>query len=279
MASSEAPPVARLSAADLDDCLTLSIAAGWNQTAADWRNIHDRGLLWGIREAGQLLATAALLPFPPATAWVAMVLTAPEARGRGFATRLTQAAVAESEARGLVPQLDATPAGEPVYRRLGFTDGPRLMRWRRPSSGTACAAVAELPPPGDSDRAAMHRLDRAALGFTRADLLDWVFARGPSTLTEASFLLSRPGRLAYQLGPLVAPDLASAAQVLDRVLGALPQSEALFIDCLDEEGHELPALLAERGFEAVRPFLRMARGPVPPLDPTRYRASAGPEFG
>jgi len=57
------------------------------------------------------------------------------------------------------------------------------------------------------------------------------------------------------------------------------QREALFIDCLDEEGQELPALLAERGFEAVRPFLRMARGAAPPLDPARYRASAGPEFG
>ena len=61
--------------------------------------------------------------------WVA---TAPEARGRGLATLLMRAALADARERGCTTStLQATAAGHPVYARLGYRDLGRLQMWER----------------------------------------------------------------------------------------------------------------------------------------------------
>jgi ribosomal protein S18 acetylase RimI-like enzyme len=72
-----------------------------------------------------------------------MVLVLPQCRGRGHASRLLREALAWLSARGLVPVLDATPAGHSVYRREGFVDTWGLARHAR--DGGAPAPRAALP--------------------------------------------------------------------------------------------------------------------------------------
>lgn len=119
--------------------MALSTEAGWNQTADDWRVFLTRGTVFGIREAGVLLATAAALPYD-GIGFVAMVLTTATARGRGFATRLLALAVKVLTDAGLVAVLDATPAGRPVYARQGFLPVDDLERWGSPQADDFGAA-------------------------------------------------------------------------------------------------------------------------------------------
>ena len=130
---SAAAEIRELSADDLPDCLALSAEAGWNQTAEDWTMMIRLGRAFGIPGAGgRLVATALALPYPPGIGWVSMVLVHGPYRRRGLGTLLLRRAARELDGRGLVPFLDATPAGRPVYERMGYISLFRMSFWWRP---------------------------------------------------------------------------------------------------------------------------------------------------
>jgi GNAT superfamily N-acetyltransferase len=63
---------------------------------------------------------------------VTFVATVPEARGRGLASRLLTLALREARERGCTTtSLQATKAGEPVYRRLGYRGLGPVQMWER----------------------------------------------------------------------------------------------------------------------------------------------------
>ncbi len=277
MESTEPGPVEELSLADLSDCVALSTEAGWNQVEADWRLFFEQGLVWGIRGDGTVMASAALLPYPPETAWVSMVLTAKAARGQGFASRLTATALKECVKLRLVPQLDATPDGARVYRRLGFEKIAQLTRWRRGQQASSATELDASPVSGNSlDRA--RALDASAVGFPRPGLWAWLSQRGPSLIEGEAFAFSRSGRTAQQIGPLIAPDWPAAEALLSLFLKRFDQDLPLIIDANDEARH-LSEFLSAEGFRPQRSFLRMAKGTPPALNPALYFAVAGPELG
>src|SRR3954447_25018278 len=117
MANSDAD-IGRLTVADLPDAQALVTQAGWNQTAEDWRIFLEYGTAYAVRE-NRVIATAAWLPYG-GCAWISMVLVTAAQRRRGLATRLLHRCIADVTAAGLVPVLDATPAGRTVYAPLGF---------------------------------------------------------------------------------------------------------------------------------------------------------------
>jgi GNAT superfamily N-acetyltransferase len=103
---------------DLPGCLELSIAAHWNQNAADWRLMLEIGRGYGLSLAdGTLAASTVTLPYGAAFAWVSMVLVAPEHRRRGYATRLLRRALEDLSAERRAAVLDATPAGTTSTRQ------------------------------------------------------------------------------------------------------------------------------------------------------------------
>ena len=278
MALSEAVVMLRLGAADVGAGLALSDAAGWNQTADDWAFFIDRGHAIGCRDDdGRLVATAAAMPFGSALGWLSMVLVAPSHRHRGLATGLLGECLRWLAASGRVAVLDATPDGEPVYRRLGFANGFAFARWQGEGGGRTPSTSL----PTEADRADIVALDAAAGPASRAPLLHAFLAR-PGTRASLSsgrsgFVIARAGRRATQIGPLVAPSGAEAITLLDSALDAT--SGRVFIDVPDRSV-AVTAALARRGFTRQRPFLRMALGggPVLTLD-ERAHALAGPEFG
>ena len=93
---------------------------------------------------------------------------------------------------GLLPVLDATPAGAEVYGRMGFRPVGDLLRWR----GTGGASEAASQEPRITDR--VHDLDRAAFGADRgavlADLCWTARARGcgRQPATRATAVPCRP---------------------------------------------------------------------------------------
>lgn len=266
----------------------LVAEAGWNQTVEDWAFMARAGAATGLVDGnGQLAATALALPWPGRSGgapfgWISMVLVAGAMRRQGLATRLLQDRIAWLQARGMTPILDATEAGEQVYRPLGFGPGIRISRWQG-TGGPApagAAGAASVRPATSADRPAMAALDRAAFGADRAALLDDFLDR-PGSLGFVSgktgFAILRRGRRAAQVGPLLAADEAQAIALLDAALAAAPGP--VFLDVLDER-RALVAHLAGRGFTRQRGFLRMSLGGMPDFDGDgRSMVIAGPEYG
>ncbi|MGQ9369253.1 GNAT family N-acetyltransferase [Azospirillum sp. ST 5-10] len=284
MEPTDAAPPAVLDAGRRAGCLALSAEAGWNQTAADWDLFLGHGTVFGLCDGvgGPPVATGAVLPYDGGFAWIGMVLVTAARRRARLGTRILETCLAALAERALVPLLDATPAGEAVYRPLGFAPLFGLARWqgpggagqgRPPAAGVRALATADLP--------AAVAADAAAFGASRRFLLEDVHRRAPGcafvTADGSGFVLARPGRTATQIGPLVAADPASAAALLDAALDAA--AGPVLLDLADGWG-ALGRRLEARGFTVQRPFLRMARGRSAPFgDPRRLVLAAGPEFG
>ena len=265
-----------LTRAHIASAMALSIEAGWNQTREDWALFINRGRTRGIFREGELIATAASLPYGPQLGYVSMILVIPRYRNRGIATGMLRASVDDLEACQCSAMLDATPAGAVVYRRLGFVDIFALRRWQGEGRKVRGAALWTAAPE-DAER--LIALDAAAFGTARPFLIRDFLARvGTRVLwSDAGFVIRRRGVRADQIGPLVAANADSAQHLLGAALslGAGP----VFLDVPDHQ-QSFAAMLEAFGFSVQRPFTRMARHlSAPPGDPVKRFVTAGPEFG
>lgn len=284
MASTE-PQAHGLGEAQLEGCLALSRAAGWNQNAADWRLMLEIGRGWGLTRAdGTLVASTLVLPYG-VFAWVSMVLVLPEERRKGHASRLLRMALADLQAAGLTPVLDATPAGRTVYVQEGFRDTWGFKRYQLQSRAAPRAdKVAGIRSLVEGDWPRVLALDARAFGASRERLLRALAARLPAAALVfeqageiRGFLLGREGREAHQLGPLVADTADTAIALVDRALRQVPAP--LYLDAADHAA-ALVAWLAARDFAVQRPFTRMVYGGKPaPGDAAMVMLVAGPELG
>jgi GNAT superfamily N-acetyltransferase len=295
-----------LSSAELDDLDALMSEARWNQIAADWRLFIELGRVYAAHTAaGRIMATTATLPYGGRFAWISMVLVAGPYRRRGLATMLMRRAMEDLSAARLVPVLDATPDGRPVYRALGFADCWGLHRLRREQQGgewqgerkgarpgALQGAREEFPVPGGitirpiaaEDWPALCAFDAAAFGAQRSAVLGALRGRLPAAELVAvtgdrilGFSLGRDGRIAAQIGPLVAESDTIACAILSHALAGI--DTPLFIDLADAKP-DVRIFLEGRGFAAVRPFTRMLHGRSARFDdPVRTFAVVGPEFG
>ncbi len=273
------------------ELMALSSAAHWNQNEEDWGTMLALGRGWGLRsDAGTLIASTLVLPYEGAAAafaWVSMVLVLPDQRGQGHAQRLLRVALDDLERNGLLPVLDATPAGRPVYLKEGFVDGWAFDRWRRKAGIRSLARKAEVEakPLREGDWLLVEALDAPAFGADRMPLLRRLAARAPQAawVAEAGYLLGREGRTALQFGPLVADEDEIAISLLAAALDACAAEAAqrdVIVDLRD--GRDSVAVwLREQGFSPERPFTRMVRGAhaKTPGDSRRVVLVAGPELG
>jgi GNAT superfamily N-acetyltransferase len=269
-----------LEAADIDAACGLVAEAGWNQNAADWRIFVELGSAMAVKTGdGRLVATAATLPYPSGFGWISMVLVTAAFRRRGIATRLLERCIEQLRAAAMVPVLDATPAGRAVYQPLGFRDGWPIQRWRRRAPGKA-PGTNEIRSLEDKDWSQVLSLDALAFGCDRSPLLERLRerSRGFACVLEGKgFLLGREGRVATQLGPIVADDEACAAALAAHALARL--KTPVIVDALERHG-AFADWLAQHGFERERPYTRMVLGRDELFgDPQRTIAIAGPELG
>jgi GNAT superfamily N-acetyltransferase len=313
MAGSDALALGNLTLADVAGALALSSGAGWNQTADDWAWFIQQGHAVGFRTpAGLLVATAAALPYGGGLGWISMVLVAPEWRHRGLASLLVENCIQRLQAAHITPVLDATPAGAPVYKHLGFRAGFDLERWEGLGGGGGAGAAARAEAsldesdataradrssdardgaaPADAsdvrsadaaDLAAIAALDQAANGIGRRALLHNLLARRGSQAWIArdgsGFVVARAGHRATQVGPLVAGGVAGALALLGTARRAL--TGPVFLD-VPTRWSELARHLEQSSFKHQRPYVRMSLGAAVPLAcGDRVFVLAGPEFG
>ena len=299
--------------ADVPAAQRLREQAGWNQTERDWARLlaWEPTGCWVAELDGRVVASTTVTSYGTRIAWIGMVLVDEAHRRRGIGRRMLDYAHAHLDARGIeTVALDATPAGIPLYERLGYRAQHGLERWRGivadsigvPSgvaaathqssgatpatseSGRSHVGIAVRPLTTD-DLAAVAEYDARAFGTDRRHILRALFEGHPDECVVAEregrvrgYALSRSGARARHLGPLVADDAATADALARAALRRYRGVEAL-MDVVTPNQAAV-ALAGRLGLAPVRPFARMTRG-APPPDPDlgRLYTSAGPELG
>ena len=271
-----------MTTADIPAGMRLKDLAGWNQTPADWGCFLQSSPLgcFAVEADGKVVGTAATMVYEQRFAWIGMVLVDPEFRGQGIGTCLLRKTIEHLDEIGIrTMKLDATPAGRPIYQKLGFEDEYEIERWllKRPAPEAATASALHSV----CDR--VLELDQEIFGADRGNLLRSLAAENPDFALAAEreiagYAFGRRGTLADHLGPWMARDEETATQLLDEFLGR-SRRETIFVDALKDRRFVSRMLLA-RGFKVSRPLTRMVRGPNRyPGRPEMLCAILGPEFG
>jgi GNAT superfamily N-acetyltransferase len=270
---------------DIPAGLSLCRAARWNQREPDWRHFlttAPHGALVA-EDDGAVIGTVATLPYGPFT-WISMVLVDPAARGRGVGTTLLHRGL-ELVPDEVTARLDATPAGEVLYRKIGFAGEYGLERWFLDTRRATVQPGPSARPLEPSDWPAIREMDLRAFGASRAALLQRLAAEAPEYAWVLDgghglrgYQFGRHGHVREHLGPIVAGDQEAARGLVASCLTAVP-GRAVFMDVPDDR-QAFRMFLRAAGFVVERPFLRMYRGPLTaPGEPSSIYAIAGPEFG
>ncbi len=263
-----------LESSDVPGAMRLKEAAGWNQTAEDWERLLDlepKGC-FGLHHDGILAATATAVTYGKDLAWIGMVLTLPEYRGRGFARRLMAAVMEFAASRGVAGAgLDATDMGIALYRQCGFESAGLVERWERPGVAGAVEGGDVEPWELAAD------LDRAAFGTDRSRLLASLAGSECASIPGLGYAMGRAGSKAVYFGPCVAGPADSADRLLRWFLARHPH-EPVYWDIL-QGNREAASLASQYGFRPVRQLTRMFRNPVIQADQSLVFAIAGFEYG
>jgi GNAT superfamily N-acetyltransferase len=281
---------------DIEAGMRLKTAAGWNQTEEDWRLflvLNPVGCFVTVHR-GKVIGTVTTIKYGQRLGWIGMLLVDAAHRRRGVGTSLLQRAI-ESLSGCQAIGLDATPAGEALYRRLGFEGECRLQRMmvRRLPYPPVSATRGRVNQDGDLcvcslNGAALERavaLDRRVFGADRALLLRSLIGRDPPGGWHCNryglmrgFCVARRGATCIQLGPLIAETVDDAIEVCTPSFGTLAE-EAVVLDVPSTQERFLQWLL-ERGFAEQRSFTRMFLGSGRASGTLAQQfAISGPELG
>jgi GNAT superfamily N-acetyltransferase len=248
-----------LEASDVPQALALSRAVGWDQTAADWRlamEMNPNGC-FAMEVEGAVTATTTSIRYGTDLAWIGMVITHPEFRGRGFARALITEVLEHLSGVATV-KLDATEMGAPLYRQFGFVDECAIERWR---------GQAQVAPVG-AQCFRYPAFDKEAFGVDRGELLGRL-AKIEAASVEDAFAMGRGNRF----GPCAGRS-SDAALTLAKWYLARHSNESTVWDLFPENN-----LAESLDFELSRSLTRMTRGRALKADRSLIYAGAGFEFG
>ncbi len=279
-----------MTAADIPAGLELCRAARWNQIETDWRRflaLHPMGARVAVDSDDAVIGSVTTLRYHGGFDWIAMVLVAPAYRRQGVASRLLEEALDLLGARAPV-RLDATPAGELVYRNLAFVPEYELVRMELlPETIAEPTQDDDVLAMEDGDLEEVLALDRDVFGADRAALLRLLRQDAPgyaSVMRQGSCLegyaFGRHGFSFDQLGPIIARDERVARRLVGHLLAAHPR--VAFLLDVPRRSASWVAWLEGRGFREQRGFVRFVRGASSSVASTcneRLFATIGADFG
>lgn len=264
--------------ADVPAAQALTATFGWPHRAADWAFMARLGTGVVAELDGALVGTAIAWPFGT----IGLIGVAPTAQRRGLGRRLTVAALDMVGDRPVV--LHATAAGMPLYETLGFVADGTVRQHQGAAFGAGLVPLApgrRLRPIGRSDAAPLTALDRQATGLDRTVLMQALLETAGGVVLDDDgvaigfALLRRFGR-GHVIGPVVAPDPASAQALVAHLLG---QHAGEFIRVDVPEAVGLSDWLLGLGLADAGPAIRMVRGTLEPGGAVSTYALASQAFG
>ncbi len=273
---------------DLSSALQLSVAEGWNQTINDWMFLQKNpdNLCIVAEMNGRIAGTATALNHAGKVIWIGMVLVDKSLRGMG-AGRMLMSELIKNTADNRCVKLDATPAGYPLYKSLGFIDEYRILRMTTTSVQSNKYSTAECivhPLSGELLQQVITK-DAKVFGVRRDDLIEHLFKNFPeksfildSKMNKWGYILGRNGARYNYIGPLYSDSYENAKILLSRVLENL-KGQAAALD-IPADKKELIRWLESSGFSVQREFVRMYLKDNPyPGKPEFQFLIGGPELG
>jgi ribosomal protein S18 acetylase RimI-like enzyme len=269
--------------ADLPLGLRLCEEAGWNQIVADWRRLLDLQPdgCFVAEWDGEAVGTTATCIFG-SVAWIAMVLVAEEARGRGIGTALMEHALRFLDERSVeTVRLDARPMGQRIYERLGFVEQYRIAHYEGMLPANPRVQLVEDAPPDCWEE--LMNLDEQVTRTERRRLLRCLFTehtRGVRFIRKdghcCGYWTARPGRKTIRIGPCIATDSAGPLPLADAGHRLAGQLVSIDIPIIND-----PAIqwFQSHGLTVQHTLTRMCRG-IPVVEQVECLwASSGPEKG
>jgi len=280
-----------MTAADLDAAMELKDVEGWNQTRDDWDlflRMAPASCLVAV-EDDKVVGTVVGINYANRVAWIGMMLVNRSYRGQGISKMLMKAVI-QSLNRVASIKLDATPAGFPVYRQLGFEEEYTLLRMVATSpeapddwkEGVSMQRVKKLDVSHMSD---IYDLDREVFGADRTEVLLHNLRSLPALACGfvdagkvSGYLLARKGTRYVHLGPLVANDDAIAKLLLAHSMEKY--RDVSWVIDVPKIKQGWVSWLESCGFHVQRELFRMyQKGNSHPGDTSRLYAICGPELG
>ncbi|WPZ36043.1 GNAT family N-acetyltransferase [Thalassobaculum sp. OXR-137] len=258
--------------ADVATAVDWAAAEGWNpgiRDAACFTAVDPQGFLGGYLD-GRLIASISVVNYDPAFSFLGFYIAHPEFRGQGYGYKLWQAGIAHAGDR--LVGLDGVVAEQENYKRSGFVLAYRNIRY----GGAVTTVPAAVPGievrTVSSAGAEVAALDRAVFPADRpAFLEDWFSTDGHLARAAyrdgvlVGFAVARPCRSGWKIGPLVAPDRATAEALLADLLPAIGMGAEIYLD-VPEPNPQAVALAEALGLTPGFETARMYTGPAPALD-------------
>lgn len=271
---------------DIPDAMKLVLAEGWNQTERDWRLFIEKpyNRCKCLVADDQLVGTATSYRFSKNLAWVSMVLVDKNFRGKGFGKALMDAVLADlKDCRSI--KLDATPAGEKVYEKLGFVKEYSVSRWICDSFNAEIPHNRNIAGIIEADLPKVIQLDKKVFGTERTDIIRSMTIHFPELTgilrmngkTEG-FAVGRRGNRFVQIGPVSATSDSGAKELVASILSG-SKKQAIVLDVMDSKTG-LAEWFTQLGFQQKRQFWRMYLNNNSETGKTDQQyVICGPEFG
>ena len=261
----------RMTGDDLPSAHGMTQAVRWAHRLEDWQFMHRIGTGFVAEENGTLVGTGLCWKFGTTHASLGMIIVAPERQGKGIGRELMNLVLEELGDRCIL--LTATPAGQPLYEKLGFVPTGSVVHHQGTMQKTSAVALPggeHIRPVAAGDLQALAALATRALGMPREELMTQFLDVAEGVLIERNgeaigFSMMRRFGHGHVIGPVVAPDTERARALIAYWAGAYAGS-FVRVDVTGESG--LSAWVESLGLALVGPSVRMARGQAPVSDGT-----------
>lgn len=274
---------------DVASAMKLSNAEGWNQTENDWKLfLEGPGNVSIVAVCdNKVVGTTTTINYSNKVVWIGMVLVDKEYRGCGISKALLNNIVLKIEP-GKSIKLDATPAGQLVYKKLGFEDEYQVARMINLSvsnwanQGNNGISPKEIQA---NDISKIIDLDEISFGAGREQLIEYFVRKYPDKAWLLKrddhidgFILGRKGNKYHHIGPLMSTNPEDAKILISKSLNDLI-NKPVVID-VPSDKQDWIEWLSSIGFVTQRFFTRMYKGNNNfPGRTDRQWLVAGPEFG
>lgn len=261
----KAPTYRAFEPSDIAAGHALSRAAGWPHRAEDWQWMFDAGSGFVATDNGKVIGTALYWKYGADRSTLGLVMVSPDEQGRGIGRRLMELVL--EALGGRVTFLHATPAGKPLYEKLGFKACGTIEQHH----GTVGSVPAVTPAAGEQLRSLMANdvprvveLASRASGLNRGEIIPALLDVAQGVVLERGgelmgFSMFRRFGRGYAIGPVVAADSPDNWRAKSLIAPWLEQSAGEFvrIDVPGDAG--LTDWLSGLGMTRVDAVVKMVR--------------------
>ena len=250
---------------------------GWNPGLhdADCFFAADGGGFLVGELAGEPIGTISAVRYGGEFGFVGFYIVRPDVRGRGYGIQLWRAAMERLAGRNV--GLDGVVAQQANYAKAGFRLAHRNVRYQG-SVDAARGVLGDAPsrcdivPVGNVALSDIAAYDRTVFPASREEFLAaWLpqLQAGAWAAVDAKgvcgFVVVRPCRLGWKIGPLAADDLDVARRLYAAAAAHTGEGATLFLD-VPEPNQAALQLASELGMAPVFKTARMYTGAAPKVE-------------